>query len=90
MRRLQPRAQFRHRKNTLASVLVVLNLLAFAYHAVAVAVAALAVSVGRAAVVAKGATYRFFEHLRTITIYVVFQDWAHLLRSIAEANIRPS
>ena len=88
VRRLQPRAQFRHRKNTLASVLVVLNLLAFAYHAVAVA--ALAVSVGRAAVVAKGATYRFFEHLRTITIYVVFQDWAHLLRSIAEANIRPS
>jgi hypothetical protein len=76
---------FGHGKDTLASVLVVLNLLAFAYHTVAV----LAVSAWRAAVAAKGATYRFFEHLRTITTYVVFRDWAHLLRSIAEANIRP-
>ena len=76
---------FGHGKDTLASVLVVLNLLAFAYHAVA----ALTVSAWRAALAAKGATYRFFEHLRTITTYVVFQDWAHLLRSIAEANIRP-
>ncbi len=65
--------------------MVVLNLLAFAYHTLA----ALAVSAWRAAVVAKGATYRFFEHLRTITTYVVFQDWPHLLRSITEANIRP-
>jgi hypothetical protein len=76
---------FGHGKDTLASVLVVLNLLAFAYHTVA----ALAVAAWRAAVVAKGAAYRFFEHLRTITTYVVFQDWGHLLRSIAEANIRP-
>lgn len=65
--------------------MVVLNLLAFAYHTLA----ALAVSAWRAAVVAKAATYRFFEHLRTITTYVVFQDWPHLLRSITEANIRP-
>jgi hypothetical protein len=64
---------------------LLLNLLAVAYHTVA----ALAVSAWRAVVVAKGATYRFFEHLRTITTYVVFQDWRHLLRSIAEANIRP-
>ena len=76
---------FGHGKDTLASVMVVLNLLAFAYHTLA----ALAVSAWRAAVVAKGATYRFFEHLRTITTYVVFQDWPHLLRSITEANIRP-
>jgi hypothetical protein len=76
---------FGHGKDTLASVMVVLNLLAFAYHTIA----ALAVSAWRAAVVAKGATYRFFEHLRTITTYVVFQDWPHLLRSITEANIRP-
>ncbi len=76
---------FGHGKDTLASVMVVLNLLAFAYHTAA----ALAVSAWRAAVAAKGATYRFFEHLRTITTYVVFQDWPHLLRSITEANIRP-
>jgi len=76
---------FGHGKDTLASVLVVLNLLAFAYHTVA----SLAVLAWRAAVAAKGATYRFFEHLRTITAYVVFQDWMHLLNSIAAAAIRP-
>jgi hypothetical protein len=76
---------FGHGKDTLASVLVVLNLLAFAYHTLA----SLAVSAWRAAVAAKGATYRFFEHLRTITAYVVFQDWPHLLNSIAAAAIRP-
>jgi Na+-transporting methylmalonyl-CoA/oxaloacetate decarboxylase gamma subunit len=57
-------------KNTLASVLVVLNLLAFAYHTMG----SVAMAAWRAAVVAKGATYRCFEHLRTITAYVVFQD----------------
>jgi hypothetical protein len=76
---------FGHGKDTLASVLVVLNLLAFAYHTVA----SITVLAWKAAVAAKGATYRFFEHLRTITTYVVFQDWAHLLRSIGEGAIRP-
>ena len=76
---------FGHGKQTLASLLVVLNLLAFAFHSAA----RLAVSAWREAVAARGATYRFFEHLRTVTIYVVFQDWDHLLRSIAAAAIRP-
>jgi hypothetical protein len=49
--------------------------------------ARLAVLVWR--VTARGATYRFFEHLRTVTVYVVFQNWDHLLRSIAAAAIRP-
>jgi len=76
---------FGHGKQTLASLLVVLNLLAFAFHSAA----RLAVLAWREAVTARGATYRFFEHLRTVTIYVVFQDWDHLLRSIAAAAIRP-
>ena len=76
---------FGHGKETLASVLVVLNLLAFAFHTAAM----LAVLAWRQAVIARGATYRFFEHLRTITAYVVFQDWDHLLRSITAAAIRP-
>lgn len=76
---------FGHGKRTLASLLVVLNLLAFAFHSAA----RLAVLAWREAVAARGATYRFFEHLRTVTIYVVFQDWDHLLRSIAAAAIRP-
>ena len=76
---------FGHGKDTLASVLVVLNLLAFAYHTLA----SISLLAWKAAVAAKGATYRFFEHLRTITTYVVFQNWAHLLRSIGEGAIRP-
>ena len=76
---------FGHGKQTLASVLVVLNLLAFAFHTAA----RLAVLAWREAVIARGAAYRFFEHLRTVTVYVVFQDWDHLLRSIAAAAIRP-
>ena len=76
---------FGHGKQTLASLLVVLNLLAFAFHSAA----RLAVLAWREAVAARGATYRFFEHLRTVTVYVVFQDWDHLLRSIAAAAIRP-
>ena len=76
---------FGHGRETLASVLVVLNLLAFGFHTTA----RLAVLAWRQAVVARGATYRFFEHLRTVTVYVVFQDWDHLLRSIAAAAIRP-
>jgi len=76
---------FGHGKETLASVLVALNLLAFAFHTAAY----LAVLAWQAAVNARGPTYRFFEHLRTITAYVVFQGWDHLLRSIAcSATIR--
>jgi hypothetical protein len=76
---------FGHGKRTLASVLVTLNLLAFAFHTAAY----LAVIEWRAAVIARGPTYRFFEHLRAITVYVVFRDWPHLLQSITVAAIRP-
>jgi hypothetical protein len=76
---------FGHGKETLASVLVTLNLLAFAFHTTA----RLAMLAWREAVIARGATYRFFEHLRTVTAYVVFETWDHLLRSIAAAAVRP-
>jgi hypothetical protein len=76
---------FGHGKETLAAVLVTLNLLAFAFHTAA----RLAVLAWREAVLARGATYRFFEHLRTVTAYVVFETWDHLLRSIAAAAVRP-
>jgi hypothetical protein len=74
-----------HGKQTLASVFLTLNLLAFAFHTAAL----LAVLAWKEAVAACGATYLFFENLRTITTYVVFQDWHHLLRTIADAAIRP-
>jgi hypothetical protein len=76
---------FGHGKQTLASIFLTLNLLAFAFHTAA----HLAVLTWREAVAACGATYRFFENLRTITAYVLFQDWPHLLQSIADAAIRP-
>ena len=76
---------FGHGKETLASVLVTLNLLAFAFHTAA----RLGVPAWRKAVIARGPTYRFFEHLRTVTIYVVFESWDHLLRSIEAAAVRP-
>ena len=43
----------------------------------------------RKAVIARVATYRFFEHLRTVTAYVVLENWDHLLRSIEAAAVRP-
>jgi hypothetical protein len=76
---------FGHGKQTLASIFLTLNLLAFTFHTAA----HLAVLTWREAVAACGAAYRFFENLRTITTYVVFQDWPHLLQSIADAAIRP-
>jgi hypothetical protein len=76
---------FGHGKQTLASIFLTLNLLAFAFHTAA----HLAVLAWREAVAACGATYRFFENLRIITGYVVFRDWHHLLQSIADAAIRP-
>ena len=47
------------------------------------------IGVPRGLGVALGPTYCFFEHLRTVTIYVVFQDWPDLLQSIAATAIRP-
>jgi hypothetical protein len=76
---------FGHGKRTLASVFLTLNLLAFAFHTAAY----LAMLAWRDAIAACGATYRFFENLRTITAYLVFADWSHLLRSIATADLRP-
>jgi hypothetical protein len=76
---------FGHGKKTLASVLVTLNLLAFAFHTVS----QLCVLAWRNAMAARGARYRFFEHLRTITAYIVFSDWTQLLNAIANPKARP-
>ena len=76
---------FGHGKQTLASIFLTLNLLAFACHTAA----SLAMLAWREAVAACGATYRFFENLRTITAYTVFADWPHLLRAITTADLRP-
>jgi hypothetical protein len=76
---------FGHGKLTLASMLVALNLLAFAFHTTA----NLAVLAWRNATAARGTKASFFEHLRTITAYIVFPDWESLLNAIADPKARP-
>jgi hypothetical protein len=36
-----------------------------------------------------GTKYRFFEHLRTITAYIVFPNWQSLLGAITDPKARP-
>jgi len=76
---------FGHGKLTLASLLVTLNLLAFAFHTAA----SLAVLAWRQAAAARGPRYSFFEYLRNATIFIVFQDWDSLLRTIQDPKARP-
>jgi hypothetical protein len=76
---------FGHGKKTLASVLVTLNLLAFAYHTVA----ELCVLAWRNAMATWVARYHFFEQLRGVTAYIVFANWADLLATIANPKARP-
>lgn len=71
---------FGHGKETLASIFLVLNLLAFTFHTVA----QLCLLAWKNARDTCGAKYRLFEHLRTITAYIVFDDWAHLLNTIID------
>ncbi|MCY3769374.1 MAG: transposase [Gammaproteobacteria bacterium] len=70
---------FGHGKDTLASVLVLLNLLAFALHTVF----DLTQLQWQQARQRLGARKRLFEHLRSITCYQVFPSWNHLLSGLA-------
>ena len=70
---------FGHGKDTLAGVLVVLNLIAFALHAAC----ELAESQWQQARQRLGARVRLFEHLRTITEYQVFPSWTALIDLLA-------
>jgi hypothetical protein len=76
---------FGHGKLTLASLLVTFNLLAFAFHTVAT----LSVLAWRNAVAARGTKHDFFQHLRTVTAYIIFPDWQILLLAITDPKARP-
>jgi hypothetical protein len=69
---------FGHGKDTLASLLVVFNLLAFAMHGAC----DFLVAAWKDARKSRGSRKRFFEHLRTITAYIVFASWNSLIRTI--------
>jgi hypothetical protein len=73
---------FGHGQQNLAAVLATLNLLAFACHTIC----ELAETTWRQALQQIGARSRFFEHLRTITVYLVFQSWNDLLLTMVGAT----
>ena len=76
---------FGHGRQNLAAVLTTLNLLAFACHTVC----ALAIPLWQQATEAIGTRKRFFEHLRSITVFLVFPGWEELLATLAFARPPP-
>jgi hypothetical protein len=70
---------FGHGSRNLSAVLTTLNLLAFACHTIC----ALAIPLWRAATEAIGTRKRFFEHMRSITVFLVFPDWEDILATLA-------
>jgi hypothetical protein len=73
---------FGHGKKHLSAVLATLNLLAFAFHTVA----ELTYDLWLQAINKTGARSRFFERLRSITVFLLFPDWQHLLTTLAFAH----
>jgi len=66
-------------------VLATLNLLAFAFHTVC----ELAEDLWRQAMQQQARRSRFFEHLRSITVFLVFPSWRDLLETLAFAKPPP-
>ena len=62
-----------------------MNLLAFALHTVCDCLERRWIE----ARTAKRARTRFFEHIRTITAYLVFPDWVTLMQTLIDSNRRP-
>jgi hypothetical protein len=73
---------FGHGTQHLSAVLAILNLLAFAFHTVA----DLTYDLWSQAINKAGARSRFFEHLRSITVFLVFPSWHSLLTTLAFAK----
>ncbi len=76
---------FGHGKQNLAMVFAAMNLLAFAMHTVCDCLEQIWIE----ARTAKRARKRFFEHIRTITAYLVFPDWQTLMQSLIDSKPPP-
>jgi len=76
---------FGHGKQNLAMMFAAMNLLAFALHTVCDCLEQL----WTAARTAKRARTRFFEHIRTITAYLVFPDWKTLMQTLIDSKPPP-
>ncbi len=77
---------FGHGKQNLSALLATMNLFAFACHGVCEILEA----VWEKARGALGSRRRFFEHLRTITSYIVFPSWAALVRTLITGQPPPA
>ena len=76
---------FGHGKDRLAMLFAAMNLLAFAFHTVCDHLEA----TWKAARTAKGSRKRFFEHLRTLSAYLVFPSWAVFLETLIASKPPP-
>jgi hypothetical protein len=76
---------FGHGKENLAMMFAAMNLLAFAFHTVCDCLEDLWINARQA----KRARKRLFEHIRTITAYLVFPSWESLLRTIINSKPPP-
>jgi hypothetical protein len=76
---------FGHGKQNLAMLFAAMNLLAFAMHTVCDCLEALWIKARQA----KRARARFFEHIRTITAYLVFPDWQTLMTTLITSKPPP-
>lgn len=76
---------FGHGKQNLAMLFAAMNLLAFAMHTVCDCLEALWSQARQA----KRARKRFFEHIRTITAYLVFPDWRTLMTTLINSKPPP-
>ena len=76
---------FGHGQKYLAMMFATMNLLAFTVHTLCDSLDTLWQEARRA----KGARKRFFEHLRTITAYLVFPSWHALLNTLIACKPPP-
>jgi hypothetical protein len=76
---------FGHGKENLAMMFAAMNLLAFAVHTVCDLIEDLWIK----ARTEKRARKRLFEHIRTITAYLVFPDWKTLMQTLIDSKPPP-
>ena len=76
---------FGHGKQNLAMMFAAMNLLAFAFHTVCDCLEALWIKARQA----KRARKRLFEHIRTITAYLVFPSWDTLMITLINSKPPP-
>ena len=76
---------FGHGKQHLAAMFAAMNLLAFAIHTVCDCLEARWIEARNA----KRARKRFFEHIRTLTCYLVFPDWDTLMTTLIRSRPPP-